>query len=46
MAEFLLEFRRKIIDFDVLFDAVIVGVSIFSGPCVNAGFARAATAAS
>ena len=42
----MLKFGRKIIDFDVLFDAVIVGVSIFSGPRVNAGFVRAATAAS
>ena len=46
VAEYLLEFRRKIIDFRVLFDAIILSVSIFSGPRVNAGFVRAATAAS
>ena len=40
------EFRRKIIDFGVLFDAITIGVSIFSGPRVHAGFVRAATAAS
>ena len=40
------EFRRKIIDYGVLFDAITIGVSIFSGPRVNAGFVRAATAAS
>ena len=40
------EFRRKIIDYAVLFDGITIGVSIFSGPRVNAGFVRAATAAS
>ena len=30
MVEFLLEFRRKVIDFGVLFDAITFGVSIFS----------------
>ena len=39
-------FRRKIVDFGVLFDAIIIGVLMFSGPRVNAGFVRAATAAS
>ena len=46
VVQFLLEFRRKIIDFGVLVDALSFGVSIFSGPRVNAGFVRAATAAS
>ena len=30
MVEFLLEFRRKIIDFSVFFDAITFGVSILS----------------
>ena len=40
------EFRRKIIDYGVLFAGITIGVLIFSGPRVNAGFVRAATAAS
>ena len=53
--QLLLEFRRKIVDFGVHFHAITFGVSIFpwlvranccSGPRVNAGFVRAATAAS
>ena len=40
------EFRRKIIDYGVLFAGITIGVLIFSGPRVNAGFERAATAAS
>ena len=39
-------FFRDCIDFGVLFDELTYGVSIFSVPRVNAGFARAATAAS
>ena len=40
------EFRPKIIDYGLLFAGITIGVSIFSGPRVNAGFVRAATAAS
>ena len=37
MVLFLLEFRRKIIDFGVLFDAITFGVTIFC-PTLNVNF--------